>query len=84
MNKLLTVALILGGVGGGFLGHDLITQVDFDEFAEQCAARERTHALVRAEDQRYFQKCLDTLESAGATELMCERRLSSCQGRHDL
>jgi hypothetical protein len=80
MNWILSAAILVGGVAGGFYGHELITQADFDEFAEACAQREATYAEVHRANEHYFQICLKTLEQAAGTEMDCARRLNVCQG----
>ena len=80
MNALLTVALILGGVAGGFFGHDLLTQADFDELERNCTELERAHVKIEAEGDRYFQTCLTELETEARIEVECVSRLKTCQG----
>jgi hypothetical protein len=84
MNWLVTAAMVVGGVAGGFYGHDLLTQADFDEFAAACADREHTYMAVHEANEHYLQVCLNTLEQAGATEMYCQRLLRTCQGGNKL
>lgn len=76
-NALLTLLLVWGA---SLYAAD---RRDADECAQALdvsgARLSAAHTSINV-GERYFQVCLETLEEASKTNLLCSRRLAACQG----